>query len=290
MSEICGSTPAPEKAMLGRTLIAAPPERIWQALTDPAQLAQWWCEAEVDLSAGVYALRGPSLPGSPAEPVTTLLEHDAPRLLRFSWPMFDVETQFSFELEAQDGGTLVTTRQVGLRHSDLHVVLLENLRLHALGQGARRYDFSGETFGDIYLEMDYALPREQVHGALLDPAVLDRFWATGASIDPRVGGDYDYGWGDGAKRILDLKPAEKLSITWFETDDQPDTIVTWTLAGSDGGTRVTLAHTGFVPGTETNGLDIGWFGFLLALKGTLELGDRWQQVKVEGYTVEPVTT
>ena len=52
---------------------------------------------------------------------------------------------------------------------------------------------------------------------------------------------------------------------------------------------MTLAHTGFNPGPDVDGLDIGWFGFLLALKATLELGERWERVQIEGYKVEPVS-
>jgi uncharacterized protein YndB with AHSA1/START domain len=54
-------------------------------------------------------------------------------------------------------------------------------------------------------------------------------------------------------QVLEVKPNERLVYTWksgYETNagyvSRLDTVVTWTLTRSDGGTRLRLVHSGFV--------------------------------------------
>ena len=83
-----------------------PPARVWQALTDPAQLREW---APFDAD-GSLAVPGAKVKlttvGAPALHVTdtTVTRAEAPRLLEYSWGGFDMR----WRLEATDAGTRLT--------------------------------------------------------------------------------------------------------------------------------------------------------------------------------------
>lgn len=105
--------------------IAAPPDRVFQAITDPRQMLQWWGQKgmyrttkfDADLrvhgkwmSAGVGEASGDYQVGG------EYLEVDPPRLLVYTWKATwtgDLETTVRWELEAHNGGTLVKIRHTG---------------------------------------------------------------------------------------------------------------------------------------------------------------------------------
>jgi uncharacterized protein YndB with AHSA1/START domain len=82
-----------------------PPEKVWQALTEPAQLREW-APFDADRSldgAGPVKL---STVGSPTPQVseTSVTRADAPRVLEYSWGGNDIR----WELEPLEGGTRLT--------------------------------------------------------------------------------------------------------------------------------------------------------------------------------------
>ena len=82
-----------------------PQARVWEALTDPAQLTEW---APFDASRNLAAV-GPaklSTVGTPTPQVseTTVKRAEAPRLLEYSWGGGDLR----WELEPIDSGTRLT--------------------------------------------------------------------------------------------------------------------------------------------------------------------------------------
>jgi uncharacterized protein YndB with AHSA1/START domain len=82
------------------------PEKVWQALTDPAQLREW-APFDADANLGV-AGRTVQLTtvGAPTAHVTesTIAHADAPKLLEYSWGGQDIR----WELEPLGGGTRLT--------------------------------------------------------------------------------------------------------------------------------------------------------------------------------------
>ena len=82
------------------------PAKVWQALTDPAQLREW-APFDADGSLGTVG-RAVKLTtvGAPTPHVTdtTVTRADAPKLLEYNWGGFDMR----WELEAVAGGTRLT--------------------------------------------------------------------------------------------------------------------------------------------------------------------------------------
>lgn len=113
-------------AIVSEIYIAAPPERVFQALVDPKQVLQWWGQAGIyrcteyqnDLRAGgKWRSAGVDGLGHAFEAFGEYLEIDRPRLLVYTWVASwtgDVKTTIRWTLELRDQGTLVTIRHSGL--------------------------------------------------------------------------------------------------------------------------------------------------------------------------------
>jgi uncharacterized protein YndB with AHSA1/START domain len=83
-----------------------PPEKVWHALTDPAQLRQW-APFEADGSLGTVGTTVKlTTVGAPTPQVseTTVKRADPPKVLEYNWGGNDVR----WELEAFGGGTRLT--------------------------------------------------------------------------------------------------------------------------------------------------------------------------------------
>jgi uncharacterized protein YndB with AHSA1/START domain len=112
--------------------VAAPPTTVWDALTDPGELAAWFgADAEVDLRVG-GAIRFHWPDGS--ERRGLVIDLDPPRRLAFRWRELRAgragvagATVVAFTLEADDGGTRVTvTESPGIFAADEPLALAEH--------------------------------------------------------------------------------------------------------------------------------------------------------------------
>ncbi len=82
------------------------PEKVWQALTDPAQLSEWApFDADANLGA-IGATAHLSTIGAPASQIskTTVTRADAPSLLEYNWG----DQILRWQLEPHNGGTRLT--------------------------------------------------------------------------------------------------------------------------------------------------------------------------------------
>jgi uncharacterized protein YndB with AHSA1/START domain len=85
----------------------APVERLWEALTDPAQVRAWFLPVSGDLrEGGSYQFEGNA--GG------RILECDRPRRVRLEWVFGDMPpTEVTATLSESDGGTTVELEHVG---------------------------------------------------------------------------------------------------------------------------------------------------------------------------------
>jgi uncharacterized protein YndB with AHSA1/START domain len=114
-------------------------------------------------------------------------------------------------------------------------------------------------------------PPSAVFRALTDEKALTEWFPNQARLEARVGGQVEFKFekADGdvdhvvVGKILEIIPDKKLSFSWKNTTDPdfPDTVVTWTLAGVDGKTRVELTHTGFEKGSRWLDLHYGGWSY-----------------------------
>lgn len=142
--------------------IAAPPERVFTALTSAEEVTKWWgsddtyrtTEWTMPLTPGApWKASGVGADGVPFSVEGEIVEVDAPRKLVWTWrPIWDGghTTTITYRLEPTDGGTRVTIRHEGFGdrvdscrgHGDGWERVLGWLSIHApLAAAAPRYFF-----------------------------------------------------------------------------------------------------------------------------------------------------
>ena len=106
-----------------RIRIAAPVEKVWSAITEPAHISQWFGKAVLD-GAGVGATGTLTFPDYGSVPLR-IEAIDAPRMIAYRWgnddalgePPAEVDpehsTVFTFTLESVGGGTELTVVETG---------------------------------------------------------------------------------------------------------------------------------------------------------------------------------
>lgn len=114
-----------QDAVRVETFISAPPERVFQALTDPKQVVQWWgqgglyrtTESRVDLRpGGSWRSAGVNAEGERFHVEGEYREVDIPKLIVYTWRkswMPHVETVVRIELTPEGSGTRVLVQHSG---------------------------------------------------------------------------------------------------------------------------------------------------------------------------------
>jgi uncharacterized protein YndB with AHSA1/START domain len=123
---------ADQDAVVTEVQIAAPPERVFQALVDPRQVMQWWTSAECQIESFTMEPRKNGRWSYDTKSTTDsvsgvnkfhcegeVLEYDPPRLLAYSWVANwhddkNRRTVVRWELTPQKGGTAVKVTHSGL--------------------------------------------------------------------------------------------------------------------------------------------------------------------------------
>ena len=120
--------------------------------------------------------------------------------------------------------------------------------------------------------------RDRVFRAVTDADELKRWWITDGISEPRPGGRFRYEWktADAANDHVqegtydELVNGERVAFPW--ATPAGDSHVTLALSDSDGGTRVSLVHSGIAADDQFERYEQGWQGFLANLKSVLEAG------------------
>ena len=294
--------------------LTGPPDRVFSALTDPEQLRRWFAEhVEIEpRQGGPFRFWGRHTYGVPDRVGASqrITRFEPGRVLAFAWPMDGADSEVTIELapHIQDRVTDATRTTLSLRHSftrrpavpysaelvdDLWRFTLANLEAHLLGGDAIvRPDFSATT-QEIRLSIVIDAPRQIVFRALVEPEAMNRWLATAAEVEPRIGGRYRLGWNythagrqveGGSTKILDFVANERLVIDWMDwrgDDTRPPTRVAWLLEDAGSGTKVTLIHSGFSRVVDQSDYPFGWRSFLDRLKSLIE------QDKTVSFGVQP---
>src|SRR5262245_33625670 len=182
--------------------LAAPPEQVFAALTDEAQLTRWFAEhVEVELQpGGEFRFWGKHTYGAPtrAQSSQKVLRVEPARLLVFSWRIEDRDSEVTLEIAPPvlsrpalegPGSTVLqgrhhfpdapsVARPLDLI-DDLWRMNLANLRGHLTGSGVCLPDFE-DPLARLRQTILITAPRHAVFEALLDPDTLDKWIAAQA--------------------------------------------------------------------------------------------------------------
>ncbi len=138
---------------------------------------------------------------------------------------------------------------------------------------------------NVSITRTFAAPREQVFNAFMRKEALqgwfgpEGFSVPAVVVDPRPGGTYriEMHSPEGSVHIVtgeyrEVRPPEKLVFTWRWLDGSglgPETLVTLTFAARDGGTELTLTHSGFATAEARDAHQGGWASSFVSLAETL---------------------
>lgn len=273
------------------------PGRLFAALTEREQLEKWFAEyVRIDpRPGGVFRFWGRYTLTTPGEGeaggAITAFEPD--RRFGFEWTLLGAPSTVTLDLTPEETEHGPATR-VAVRHvfpelfegprnqemvDDWWRFNLGNLMAFATEHGeVLRLDFSDPS-PEIRITHFMAAPPATVFRALTEPGALNQWLAADATVDLREGGAFDLGWPapEGstgpAMQILELVQDRRLTITWPDWRGDasvPAQTVTWELQPTEGGTRVTLIHAGFVRAVDVSDYPFGWGHFLNQLKPVAE--------------------
>lgn len=122
----------------------------------------------------------------------------------------------------------------------------------------------------------------QVFAALTDKTQLERWFVPTATIDLRPGGEFHIEWmpgmGEGGN-IVSVEPNKLFSFVWEGKFSPSPTTISFALSEENGGTMVTLTHSGIGEGAGWEayaGMDVpgkGWDAHLSDLTSWVETGN-----------------
>lgn len=261
------------------TWINAPRERVWQAITDPAQLIQWFvpnlpgAEMSRDADGKLAILMGPMAADFA---IHTIVDEQRQASIR-SLP--DQLMLATFALADERGGTQVTVNVAGFEllpadaREDRRVFssegwdkALKNLTAFVGGSElpypqayvGPLFGYWRETQQKLAIERSVwiKVPRERAWRAITDPKQIQQWFSPGTEWELsalEVGGrfyvqDAETNTEKYVEVIETLEPLQQLVTRAIP--ESPDTIVkrkTYTLKDENGGTRLTLTLAGYEP-------------------------------------------
>jgi uncharacterized protein YndB with AHSA1/START domain len=118
------------------TFLAAPPSRVWQALTDPVQLAAWLMPNDFEPRVGHrFTFRTDPVPAHGFDGVIRceVLDLRPSELLRISWVSSGLDTTVTWRLAAEGTGTRLFLTHDGFDDADPR----QQATLRTLGNGWR---------------------------------------------------------------------------------------------------------------------------------------------------------
>jgi uncharacterized protein YndB with AHSA1/START domain len=256
--------------------IDAPRERVWQAITDPAELAQWLLPpalgADMKRDANDTIL---VCMGGMEIPVAALEEMHAPRHLRI-YGLPDHVISITYLLEEENKGTRVRVMMSGFENLPVDArqdrILpsgsaweksLANLNAHITGMPlpfpegyvAALFGYRRESEKSFAVERSIwiAAPREKVWSAITDPAQLENWFSPGTSwklTALEVGGrlfipDPETGDETNVQVLQIVDPPEHFVTHSLPVSPGSSEVTAYLLQEERGGTRLTITNSGY---------------------------------------------
>jgi uncharacterized protein YndB with AHSA1/START domain len=236
--------------------LAHPPEKVWRAITEPAELEQWFPAAIEGERAIGAPLRFVFREGEAPSQEGTITELEEPRVFAFTW----AESLLRLELRPDDGGCILTfTHTFDERPSaasyaagwqgclDALATLLDDKPVEGIVPGgyAELHEAYVESFGLLEGTVEDAADGWTVRFERLLPHPVDKVWATLGDDHVTVGGEPPL---ESTNRFVPTgpvtaaEPPRLLEYAW-QSDGERVGRVRWELPDGPGGTLVTLTQT-----------------------------------------------
>lgn len=278
--------------------IDAPRERVWQAVTDPDQFAQWFmppalgAQLQRDDDGTISVLMGPM-----SAAIARFEKVDQPRKVT-SRSLPERQLVTTYMLDEEKGGTRVTVTMTGFETLPEDTrrerfapsgagweKALANLKAYIDGQElpfpqgyvASLFGYRLETKEKFAIERSIWIKatRERVWHAITDPEQIGKWFSPGTQwhgTGLKVGGKlYVQNPETGAEiytQLIDVVDPPHQLITRSAPPEIPHATV-WTLDEENGGTRLTITNTGYELESDDvrhNNMEQNAFGFGMMLE------------------------
>ncbi len=263
----------------------------FRALIEERALKAWFADHVVvdPKVGGRYRFWGKSTPDTHVESQATqkIVALATGTTLGFSWRVLGRDTTVTWSVAKES----VATSKITVRHEfaklpdgvraremidDLWRLNTGNLFLHLMGDDRIFRPDLSDPNPVIRLDVVIDAPPAKVFAALIEPEQIKKWFPAPAPVvDPKVGGDYGFGFSfemEGKKvdmppmKILEYEKDRRLAITWPDwrmNPNVPDQKVAWTLEALPGGkTKLTLVHDGFIRAVDVSDYPFGWIEFM----------------------------
>jgi uncharacterized protein YndB with AHSA1/START domain len=231
--------------------LAHPMEKVWRALTEPAELAHWFpATMETELRVGA-PIRFEDR-NHPGEPLTgEITELDPPRLFAYTWS----DSELRWELRPDGAGCVLMfthtfdDRPAAASYATGWDGCLDALETSLAGgssgdptaQYAERHEAYVDAFDLLEGHVDETRDGWRVRFERQFPHPIDAVWSTLTGGDePTVGDPPPAGFTNGYVPATPVTAAEPPTTLEYATDAGH---VRWQLASGPGGARVNLTHT-----------------------------------------------
>ena len=122
----------------------------------------------------------------------------------------------------------------------------------------------------VVVEREMPFPPEKIWRALTQPQLIEE-WLMKNDFKPVVGHSFNLraDWGAVDCQVLAVEPNKTVSYTWGAYG--LESVVTWTLTPTSGGTRLRMEQSGFRPDQQQyyQGAQTGWQRFFANLEKVL---------------------
>ncbi len=122
----------------------------------------------------------------------------------------------------------------------------------------------------VVVEREIAYPPEKIWRALTEPHLIED-WLMKTDFEPVVDRKFKLAgdWGAVDCQVLKVEPPRTLAYSWAAHG--LESVVTWTLTPTSGGTRLRMEQKGFRPDQEPfyEGAKMGWQNFFARLEQVL---------------------
>ncbi|MEM9531351.1 MAG: SRPBCC family protein [Pseudomonadota bacterium] len=266
---------------------------VFAALSRPEALSEWFAEhVEIGSGAGEpFRFWGRYTFGVPGTDSASqaITGWTADQSVSFSWHVLGQDTEVTWQIEEETSddepvlklrvihefAALPEETRAEALIDDLWRIHVGNLCFYLNGQAGMRVDFADPS-PVVTCQIEIDAPPSSVFAALIEPEHIKQWFpAPDPKVDPRVGGDYGFGFSfehDGQKveppplKISEFVPDKVLAMNWpdWRMDPSvPDQQIRWELEDlGDGRTRLTLRHTGFTRTTDISDYPFGWQEFV----------------------------
>ena len=127
----------------------------------------------------------------------------------------------------------------------------------------------------VIVEREIPYPPEKIWRALTQPHLIEA-WLMQNDFSPVAGHRFDLraDWGSVGCRVLSVEPNKTLSYSWAAYG--LESVVTWTLTPTGGGTHLRMEQSGFRPDQQQayQGAKFGWPKFFAKLEQVLEAEEK----------------